>query len=97
MPRLAPLLIFLAAFVILSTQSSRRGIGLGYLDPINPIEAQDEAVYSHIALRMAGGGAWGTPVFLDRYFLYKPPLLYWLSRSEERRVGKECRCGWVPQ
>ena len=87
MPRWAPLLVFLAAFIILSLQASRRGIGLGYLDPVNPVEAQDEAVYSHIALRMAERGAWDTPVFLDRYFLYKPPLLYWLSASSVKLLG----------
>jgi hypothetical protein len=69
------------AFILLAQQASRRGIGLGYLDPIDPVEAQDEAVYSHIALRIAESAQWRTPEFLGRYFLYKPPLLYWLSAA----------------
>ncbi len=62
-------------------------IGGGYLDPVGKIGAQDESVYSHIAIRMAERGGWPTPVFMDRYFLYKPPLLYWLSGLSARILG----------
>jgi hypothetical protein len=62
-------------------------IGTGYLDERHGIEAQDEAVYSHAAIRMVETGDWATPYFLDRYFLYKPPLLYWLSAGAVRLLG----------
>ncbi|MBM3813573.1 MAG: phospholipid carrier-dependent glycosyltransferase [Acidimicrobiia bacterium] len=62
-------------------------IGQGNLDPVGGISAQDEAVYSHAALRMAEQGGWLTPVFLGRYFLYKPPLVYWLSGLSVKLLG----------
>ncbi len=62
-------------------------IGSGYIDPIGKIQAQDEAVYTSASIRMAEQGGWMTPVFLDRFFLYKPPLLYWLSGLSARTFG----------
>lgn len=62
-------------------------IGSGYIDPIGKIQAQDEAVYTAASIRMAERGGWMTPVFLDRFFLYKPPLLYWLSGLSARAFG----------
>lgn len=69
----------------LSAGASSNAPGLGYLD--FPVTAQDEAVYSHAAIRMAESGDWSTPYFLDRLFLYKPPLLYWLSGLAVKLFG----------
>ena len=60
-------------------------LGTGYLD--YPITAQDEAVYSHAAIAMVESGDWSTPTFLGRFFLYKPPLLYWLSGASAKLFG----------
>ena len=81
------LAVFAASLLFLLIPTTKPTIGLGYLDPIDPVEAQDEAVYSHIALRMAAQGNWATPIFMGRYFLYKPPLLYWLSAGSAKLFG----------
>lgn len=73
------------AAAVLSLGASSTAPGLGYLD--FPVTAQDEAVYSHAAIRMAETGDWSTPYFLDRMFLYKPPLLYWLSGLAVKLFG----------
>ncbi len=36
---------------------------------------------------MAEHGEWLTPVFLDRFALYKPPLLYWASALSMKLLG----------
>jgi hypothetical protein len=58
-----------------------------WVDPVGRIAAQDEAVYSHTALRMAREGDWLTPRFLERYVLYKPPLAYWLQAASVQLFG----------
>ncbi len=63
------------------------GIASGWVDPVGRIAAQDEAVYSHIAIRMARTGEWLTPRFLDRLALFKPPALYWLSGLSVKLFG----------
>ena len=70
---------FLAALAILWVKVNFGSVGAGYVDPIGQIRAQDEAVYSHTAIRMATEGDWMTPHFMDRFALYKPPLFYWLT------------------
>ncbi|MBK5292359.1 MAG: glycosyltransferase family 39 protein [Acidobacteriia bacterium] len=84
--------LFLAALLFLGYGAGRARIGAGFLDPVGRVTAQDEAVYSHIAIQMAAsqmtaGGEWLTPVFLGRYFLYKPPLVYWLPALSTRLFG----------
>jgi len=79
--------VAVACLALLGGGAGERRIGAGYLDPVGGIRAQDEAVYSHAALRMAERGKWLTPVFLGRYFLYKPPLIYWLSSVSVRLIG----------
>ena len=44
-------------------------------------------MYSHAAIAMAESGDWSTPTFLGRFFLYKPPLLYWLSGLSIKLFG----------
>jgi hypothetical protein len=71
----------------LGWQASATGIASGYIDPVAKIAAQDEAVYSSTSIGMAGGRGWLTPMFLGRYVMYKPPLLYWLSGISIRFFG----------
>ncbi|MBI1792511.1 MAG: glycosyltransferase family 39 protein [Acidobacteria bacterium] len=78
---------FVLAFVVLACRADRVGLASGYLDPLTRIGAQDEALYSHSALRMARQGDWLTPRFLGRYALYKPPLLLWLAGASVKIFG----------
>jgi 4-amino-4-deoxy-L-arabinose transferase-like glycosyltransferase len=82
----AAVLVFAAAFVLLGWWS--QPLGYGYLDPVARIEPQDECVYAHAALRMAERGEWATPYFLGRFFLYKPPLLYWATGAAVKLLGR---------
>lgn len=83
--RAAAAFLFFALLFAWRVEGTR--IGSGYLDPVGKIQAQDEAVYSAAAIHMAEKGGWMTPVFLDRFFLYKPPLVYWLSGASARLFG----------
>ena len=79
--------VFVIAFARLAIGVADTGIASGYVDPVGKIAAQDEAVYSHSAIQMAEHGNWLTPVFLDRFALYKPPLLYWASALSMKMLG----------
>ena len=79
--------VFLISFARLSIGVADLGIASGYVDPVTKIAAQDEAVYSHSAIQMAEQGDWLTPVFLDRFALYNPPLLYWASALSMKLIG----------
>ncbi|HJZ98078.1 MAG TPA: glycosyltransferase family 39 protein, partial [Candidatus Solibacter sp.] len=65
------------AFLTLLPRAANVGLAGAYVDPVGRITAQDEALYAHSAIMMAEHGDWLTPHFMDRYALYKPPLLYW--------------------
>ena len=79
--------VALLAASVLGYGLSEVGIGSGYVDPVSKGGAQDESVYGHSALRMARGEGWLTPVFLDRFVLYKPPLLMWAGAGSLRLFG----------
>ena len=72
---------------LLSSGASTLPLGIG---------AQDEAVYSHAAIRMAESGDWSTPMFMGRFFLYKPPLIYWLSGASAKSFGVSARALRLP-
>lgn len=79
--------MFLAALVVLGYGFEKPSIANAIPDPISRYRAQDEALYSHIALHMARSGAWLTPHFLGRLLLYKPPLLAWLAGISVKMWG----------
>jgi 4-amino-4-deoxy-L-arabinose transferase-like glycosyltransferase len=81
------LAVVVLAFVILFVRGARVGIAGDYLDPVAKISAQDEALYSHSAIRMARQGDWLTPRFLGRFALYKPPLTIWLGAASAKLLG----------
>ena len=83
--RIAFLLTFALTALFLLHGASSDPPGIGYLDGV--ITAQDEAVYTHAAIQMAESGEWSTPVFMGRFFLYKPPLIYWLSGVSAKLFG----------
>ena len=62
-------------------------MGAAYQDRVSGIRSQDEATYSRAAIEMVAGGDWLTPHVLQRFFLYKPPLLYWLSALSVECLG----------
>src|SRR5438132_6561310 len=78
---------FLIAFAVIVWNVDSNSVGSSYLDPIAPLRTQDEAVHIHSAIRMARCGGWLTPVFMGRLFLFKPPLLIWLSAVSIRIFG----------
>lgn len=79
--------VFLLSFVCLSVGINKVRIASTLPDPISKIPAQDESLYSHIAIHMATEQNWLTPMFLGRYLLYKPPLLVWLSGLSMKVLG----------
>lgn len=82
---------------MLGARARNAGIASGYIDPVSRIGAQDEALYAHSALRMAEGkGGWMTPVFMDRYGLYKPPLLMWAEAVSVKLIGYSAPALRVP-
>ena len=87
--RIAIELAVVASLAALALAWGIRGEGMasGYVDPLLHAGAQDEAVYGHAAARMARGGGWLTPVFLDRFMLNKPPLLEWAGAVSMRVFG----------
>jgi hypothetical protein len=63
------------------------GIASGYIDSVKKLGAQDEAVYTREAIHMATQGNWMTMTYLDRFVLFKPPLLMWLSGLSAKVLG----------
>jgi Dolichyl-phosphate-mannose-protein mannosyltransferase len=85
--RQAYLAVAVLAFAVLFVRAARVGLAGDYLDPVAKISAQDEALYSHSAIRMAQRGDWLTPHFLERLALYKPPLAVWLAGASAKLLG----------
>lgn len=85
--RRAFLAVVLLALACLLIRAARVGLAGDYLDPVAKISAQDEALYSHSAIRMAQQGSWLTPMFMGRLALYKPPLLVWVAGLSTRILG----------
>lgn len=80
-------IVFAASFLSFAYRVPSTPLADGYVDTVGRIAAQDEAVYSHIALQMAVDGQWLTPKFMGRLVLFKPPLLYWASAASVRIFG----------
>ena len=77
--RLAFAIVSVIALLTLLPRAARLGLAGDYVDPVSRVAAQDEALYANSSIHMAREGGWLTPMFMGRYALYKPPLLYWLS------------------
>jgi hypothetical protein len=85
--RTVVLAVFAIAFVALSWNIWNVGIASGYIDSVKKLGAQDEAVYTREAIHMATRGNWMTMTYLDRFVLFKPPLLMWLSGLSAKTLG----------
>ncbi|HEX5228056.1 MAG TPA: glycosyltransferase family 39 protein [Bryobacteraceae bacterium] len=79
--------VALLAALALAWGIRSQGMASGAVDPILHAGAQDEAVYGHEAALMARTGEWGTPVFLERFALNKPPLLLWAGAAIMSATG----------
>ncbi len=86
-PALWAFAVFLIAFAVLAWDIDRDGIAAPYLDPIVRTRAQDEALHVNAAMRMVRAGDWLTPRLMGRLFLFKPPLLIWLSALSIQTCG----------
>ena len=86
--RLAISGVFLIGATVLGWNAWSPGLATAYVDPVARIQAQDESLYGSISLGMAKHGNWLTPRFLDRYALFKPPLLYWLEGTSVKALGR---------
>lgn len=75
------------SFLLLLVRAARVEIGGDYLDLVARIPAQDEPFYSNSAIHMATEGDWLTPRFMDRYSLFKPPLMTWLAAASAHVFG----------
>jgi hypothetical protein len=80
-------IVFLIGLAALGWDIDRDGIAATYSDPISHIRAQDEAIHVNSAIRMTQDGDWLTPKLMGRLFLFKPPLLIWLSALSIRIFG----------
>jgi 4-amino-4-deoxy-L-arabinose transferase-like glycosyltransferase len=78
---------FVVALIAIGWNIQHAGIATGYIDSVRKLGAQDEAVYTREAIHMATQGRWLTQTFLDRYVLFKPPLLMWLSGLTTKIFG----------
>ena len=79
--------VVLAAFAVLAWNIDTDGIAGTYLDPIAHMRAQDEVLNVNSAIQMARHGGWLTPTFMGRLFLFKPPLLIWLTAFSIKVCG----------
>ncbi len=79
--------VFAVALVAIGWNIWNAGMVTGYIDPVRKLGAQDEAVYTREAIHMALRGDWMTQTFLDRFVLFKPPLLMWLSGLSVKLLG----------
>jgi hypothetical protein len=81
------LTVFAIAFLALSWNIWNVGMASGYIDSVKKLGAQDESVYTREAIHMATHGNWMTMTYLDRFVLFKPPLLMWLSGLSAKLLG----------
>src|SRR5256885_16152874 len=82
-----------------SPESGSQGMFLGG-DPSYVQKDQQLIEALHLNLKFVSVGAEPAQVarWTQLYKQHKPVLFYWYTpqRSEERRVGKECRSRWSP-
>ncbi len=88
--------VFAASLLALGWNAGAPGFATAYVDPIAPMQAQDEAVYASSSFFMAAQGDWMTPRYLGRYALYKPPLYYWLSDMCVKILGRTALAIRIP-
>jgi hypothetical protein len=79
--------VFVVSIAVLGAGIEAAGIASPFSDPVVRMRAQDESMYVNCALSMTADRDWLTPHFLNRPFLFKPPLLYWMSALSVKVFG----------
>ena len=82
-----PILVGAAVFVFLAAGVTKSDIAAPLVNAVDGIHAQDESVYAYAAKHVAREGNWLTPIFLDRYYLFKPLLAYVLTGASIKLLG----------
>ncbi len=80
-------LVFLLSLALLTWNVRATPVGSASIDPIAHVLAQDEAMYVNSAIRMSKDGDWLNPKLMGRLFLFKAPLLQWLSAISIQMLG----------
>ncbi len=84
---IAPILVGSAVFAFLAVGVTNSDIAAPLVNAVDGIHAQDESVYAYAAQHVAKDGNWLTPMFLDRYYLFKPLLEYVLAGASVKLLG----------
>jgi 4-amino-4-deoxy-L-arabinose transferase-like glycosyltransferase len=84
---LATAAVFLISLFVLAFNIRATRIGAAAVDPIAHVLAQDESTYVNSAIRMTRDGDWLNPKLMGRLFLFKAPLLQWLSAVSIESFG----------
>lgn len=81
------LFVFVPALLILGWRIRSTPIGSTLADPIARVRAQDESMYVNSAMRITEDGDWLNPKLMGRLFLFKAPLIQWLTACSIRLFG----------
>jgi 4-amino-4-deoxy-L-arabinose transferase-like glycosyltransferase len=81
------LLVAVISFAFFAYGVGQAGVASALTNNVDRVYAQDESVYTNVALHMAAHGNWLTPIFLGRIFLYKPPMLHALAGLSLKALG----------
>jgi hypothetical protein len=90
--RRALAIVFCGVLALLAVRATHLKTADTFLDPIGRVDAQDEAMYTHSALRLKSP----TPTYQDRMALNKPPLLVWLSAASMSVFGQSAWAARLP-
>src|ERR1017187_7574111 len=71
--------VFILSLIVLGWRIHATPIGSTFADSLAAIRAQDESMYVNSAFRMTQDGDWLNPKLMGRLFLFKAPLLQWLT------------------
>ena len=82
-----PVFVGAAVFAFLAVGVTNSDIAAPLVNAVDGIHAQDESVYAYAAKHVSRDGNWLTPMFLDRYYLFKPLLAYVLAGVSVKLLG----------
>jgi hypothetical protein len=85
-------IVFCGVLALLAVRATHLKIADTFLDPIGRVDAQDEAMYTHSAMRLNSP----TPTYQGRMALNKPPLLVWLSAASMKLFGEVAWAARLP-
>lgn len=77
----------LLAVAIVAPGIESHSVAAAYGDPVARVHAEDESTYANSAVAVAAAGGWLTPRVMDRFLLFKPPLLVWTAALSLKTFG----------